>query len=214
MFEKLNSQFAALSDREKYLVLLTGVILIVFAGFTFIIEPQYKANDRIDLEIANKRIELRGAEQQLVLLKEALSDDPNEQLQQRIANLNQRIEALDQEFATQMRELVPAQQMPLVIDQMLQQAKSLKLQEFASIPPVSVFENDEQNADLPLYQHGVRFVFEGRYAEVLSYLENVEAFPWQVYWRSLDYQVSEYPNATITLELYTLSTNRAFMGVQ
>lgn len=214
MFEKLSSQFAALSDREKYLVLLTGVILIVFAGFTFIIEPQYKANDRIDLEIANKRIELRGAEQQLFLLKEALSDDPNEQLQQRIANLNQRIEALDQEFATQMRELVPAQQMPLVIDQMLQQAKSLKLQEFASIPPVSVFENDEQNADLPLYQHGVRFVFEGGYAEVLSYLENVEAFPWQVYWRSLDYQVSEYPNATITLELYTLSTNRAFMGVQ
>jgi MSHA biogenesis protein MshJ len=214
MFEKFNEQFAALSDREKYLVLLTGVILIVFAGFTFVIEPKYLENDRIDLETENKRIELRGSDQQLVLLKEALADDPNEQLQQRINNLHQRIEALDQEFATQMRELVPAQQMPIVIDQMLQQAHALKLQELSSIPPVSVYENDEQRADLPLYQHGVKFVFEGGYAQVLNYLESVEAFPWQVYWRSLDYQVDEYPNATITLELYTLSTNRAFMGVQ
>ncbi|MDM7859148.1 hypothetical protein QTP81_00840 [Alteromonas sp. ASW11-36] len=214
MFDKWNEQFLALSKRERNLIVLTGVILILFAGFTFIVEPQMKDNNRVTADLDTKELELLQAEQNLTLLQEAIADDPNRKLEQRIADLNQRIDSLDLEFATQMRELVPAKQMPLVIEQMLAAADNLTLVEFASIAPVSVFADDAENADLPLYQHGVKFVFEGGYANVLHYLETVEAYPYQIYWRSLDYQVSEYPNATITLELFTLSTSRAFMGVQ
>lgn len=214
MFGQLEAQFEKLTQREKYLVILTGVILILFVGFTAIIEPKYLDNDRTSLEIANKQIELKGVEQKVELLKAALADDPNASLQKRIDSLQQRIEQLDASFATQLAELIPAQQMPMVIEQMLQQADQLTLLELNSIPPVNLFADDEQNADLTLYQHGVQFVFEGQYPSVLAYLETVESFPWQVYWRSLDYQVADYPNASVTIELYTLSTSRAFMGVQ
>jgi MSHA biogenesis protein MshJ len=113
-----------------------------------------------------------------------------------------------------MRELVPAQQMPMVIEKMLAESARLKLLELTSIAPKSLFAGDSEYADLPLYQNGVRFVFEGRYVEILSYLEVIEGFPWQLYWRSFDYQVIEYPNATITIELFTLSTTPTFMEVQ
>lgn len=214
MFTGLNNQFDGLTKREKTLVMISGVVLILFAGFTLIVEPRYLQNQSTQLTIANQEIELQSIEQQVVLLKSALADDPNIALQRRIDNLNQRIENLDQEFATQMRELVPAEQMPIVIEQMLAKSNRLKLLELSSIPPVSVFANDSENADLPLYQHGVRFEFEGRYVDILEYLEIVEGLPWQLYWRSFDYQVNEYPAALITIELFTLSTNRAFMGVQ
>ena len=203
MFNKLDQQFSALTLREKSLVLISGIVLILFVGFTFLVEPQYVENQRVSLQLANKKVELQSVEQQLSLLQSALADDPNQDLQRRIDGLNQRIDLLDQEFATQMRELVPAQQMPLVIEQMLAESKRLKLIEFSSIEPVNVFANDSENADLPLYQHGVRFVFEGRYIEILEYLETVEGFPWQLYWRAFDYQVDEYPNAMITIELFS-----------
>jgi MSHA biogenesis protein MshJ len=214
MFSRLDEQFAALSLREKYLILLVGVALIGLGGFTFLIEPQIKANQRTGLELANKTIELRSVDEQMILIQTALADDPNADVNRRIEALNNRIEALDLEFATQMRELVPAQQMPAVIEQMLAQADRLKLLELTSIPPISVFSGDSENADLPLYQHGVKFVYEGSYTDILRYIEQAEGLPWQLYWRSLDYEVNEYPTATIELELFTLSTSRAFMGVQ
>lgn len=214
MFERLNQQFIALTTREKVLVMISGVVLIVFAGFTFVVEPQYIQNKNTKFAEANTQLELQGVQQQVTLLKSALTDDPNIALQSRIDNLNQRIDNLDQEFATQMRELVPAKQMPIVIEKMLVESNRLKLLELTSIPTESVFADDSEYADLPLYQNGVRFVFEGRYAEILDYLETVESFPWQLYWRSFDYQVAEYPNAMITIELFTLSTTPTFMGVQ
>ncbi|WP_100643531.1 type II secretion system protein GspM [Alteromonas facilis] len=214
MFEQLDARYQALSLREKYLVLITGIVLIVFAGFTFIVEPQYIKNQQVESQIKTTQIELSSAQQQIALLQEALADDPNEKLQTRIDNLHARIAQMDSAFASQMRELVQPQQMPMVIEQMLAFADKLKLVELSSIPPISVFEGDSENADLPLYQHGVRFQFEGQYVDVLEYLEGAEAMPWQVYWHSLDYQVGDYPNASVTLELFTLSTSRAFIGVQ
>ena len=214
MLASVNQQFTQLTTREKVLVMISGAVLIVFAGFTFLVEPKYLENKSSKLAEANTRLELSGVEQKLMLLKSALDDDPNIALQIRIDNLNQRSDALDQEFATQMRELVPAQQMPMVIETMLAESDKLKLLELTSIATKSLFSDDSEYAELPLYQNGVRFVFEGRYVEILSYLEAVESFPWQLYWRSFDYQVTEYPNATITLELYTLSTTPTFMGVQ
>ena len=214
MLARWNQQFIALTTREKTLVMISGVVLILFAGFTFVIEPRYLQNQSTQLTIANKQIELQGIDQQISLLKAALADDPNVALQRRIDNLAQRVEALDQEFANQIKELVPAHQMPLVIEQMLTESSRLKLLELSSIEPVSVFADDSENADLPLYQHGVRFEFEGGYVDILEYLEKVEGLPWQLYWHSFDYQVNEYPTALITIELFTLSTNLAFMGVQ
>ncbi|MBT0586866.1 type II secretion system protein GspM [Alteromonas oceanisediminis] len=214
MLRELDTKFTALSSREKNLVVISAVVLILFVGFTFVVEPQSIENDRVELELANAKIELNGVEQQVLLLQEALQDDPNQALQARINALNERIDALDQAFSSSMRELVPAEQMPVVIDQMLQQASEISLLEMNSIPPTSVFAADSANADLPLYQHGVQFVFSGHYADILNYLKAVEGFPWQIYWRSLDYQVDEHPNATITLELFTLSTSKAFLGVK
>lgn len=214
MFEQLETRYNELSSREKNLVLLTGIVLILFVGFTFVVEPQYIKNQQVKKQIATSQIELSSAQQQISLLQEALTEDPNAELQQRISSLEQRIGALDNAFATQMRELVQPQQMPMVIEQMLTEARQLQLLELTSIKPINVFADSVENADLRLYQHGVKFVFAGQYQEVVAYLEAVETMPWKVYWHELDYQVGDYPNAQVTLEIFTLSTSSAFIGVQ
>ena len=44
-------------------------------------------------------------------------------------------------------------------------------------------------------------------------LAELEGLDWRFYWKSFNYNVNEYPLATVELEIYTLSTNRAFIGV-
>ncbi|HBY38437.1 MAG TPA: MSHA biogenesis protein MshJ, partial [Alteromonas sp.] len=56
--------------------------------------------------------------------------------------------------------------------------------------------------------------FEGRFFAVRDFLANLERLTNQIYWRSMAYEVSEYPNAQVTLEVYTLSTEKAFIGVE
>ena len=54
---------------------------------------------------------------------------------------------------------------------------------------------------------------EGRYFDIQAYLESIETLPWQFYWKKFSYRVIDYPMAEVEIELYTLSTSPAFMGV-
>ncbi len=92
----------------------------------------------------------------------------------------------------------------------------LKLNELRSIPPVPLLLQQTEKSDEPkagLYRHGVTLIFEGKYFDIQQYLENLESLPWQFYWKKFDYIVGDYPTASVELEIYTLSTNKAFIGV-
>ena len=70
-----------------------------------------------------------------------------------------------------------------------------------------------QNAS-NLYRHGVAITIEGRYFDIQQFLQNVEQLGWRFYWKKFHYTVSDYPTASVELELYTLSTSKAFLGVK
>lgn len=56
-----------------------------------------------------------------------------------------------------------------------------------------------------VYKHSVELSIEGGYFAVLDYLKALENMPWQFYWEGMDYVVDDYPNAKVTLEVFTLS---------
>ena len=55
---------------------------------------------------------------------------------------------------------------------------------------------------------------EGRYFAVRDFLARLEQLSDKLYWRSMAYHVKDYPTAEVTLEVYTLSTEKAFIGVE
>ncbi len=64
-----------------------------------------------------------------------------------------------------------------------------------------------------IYRHPLRLEFEGDYFEVLAYLAELEAGDWKLGWRALEYVVDEYPRASVTLEIETLSMEKSWIGV-
>lgn len=56
-----------------------------------------------------------------------------------------------------------------------------------------------------LYRHGVELQLEGSYADLLAYLQAMEALPQRMLWGSASLQVDQHPRCVLTLRVHTLS---------
>lgn len=64
-----------------------------------------------------------------------------------------------------------------------------------------------------LYRHGVRVVLRGGYLEMVSYMEALEAMPSRVFWGRAALKADDYPAASLTLTLYTLSLDPTWIAL-
>lgn len=214
-YNQYYERFAALTTRERALSLVAGLCLIIVGGFVLYIEPQVKALHDKETEAQRQSALVAQLNQQVTQLSAELAADPNAPLLSRIEAMAQRSRDLDTQLAQRTDDLVPAHRMPNLLSSLFAEFKGLELVEMRSIEPVAMLSVDEQSTatEVNLYQHGVSLVLEGRYFDIQSYLLRVENLPWHFYWKRFDYQVGDYPIAQVELEIYTLSTSKAFIGV-
>jgi MSHA biogenesis protein MshJ len=217
-FAKLNTKFDAITSREQIMVLICGFMLLGIVLHMLLLEPQLLSNNALKENIELSQNESQSLVQQTQELSQALQLDPNLPVNTRIAELQLQIMRVEQQLALYTANLVPANQMPRILENVLASSSGLKVISLQSIPPTPVLkvkENDsvEQYAAEALYRHGVKLIVEGQYFDIQRYLARLEALDWQFYWKKFDYKVGEYPLAVVELEIYTLSTNKAFIGV-
>ncbi|WJG09701.1 MSHA biogenesis protein MshJ [Aliiglaciecola sp. LCG003] len=214
-YQRIQNQFYALSLRERVLTAIATVILILLGGTVLFVEPLLVQWESNKMEIQRQSAEVARLEIQIAALQQSLQQDPNAPIKARLANLQLQISAADQSLARQTENLVPANKMPQLLDSVFAQFETLKLLEMRSIAPTKLLalEDEKKLTDVNLYQHGVTLTLEGKYFEIQQYLQRVEALPYQFYWKKFNYQVGEYPSAKVQIEIYTLSTSRAFIGV-
>jgi MSHA biogenesis protein MshJ len=62
-----------------------------------------------------------------------------------------------------------------------------------------------------LYRHGVEITVRGNYLDMVSYLEALQGLPVRLFWGKADLQVETYPDARLTLTLYTMSLDQKWM---
>lgn len=64
-----------------------------------------------------------------------------------------------------------------------------------------------------LYRHGVQVVLQGNYLEMVNYMQALEQMPEQLFWGKAALKADDYPNATLTLTLYTLSLDQKWIAL-
>jgi len=64
-----------------------------------------------------------------------------------------------------------------------------------------------------LFRHGVQLVLQGSYLEMIGYLEALEAMPTQLFWGAAVLDADQYPQARLTLTLYTLSLDQKWIAL-
>lgn len=201
-------KFTSLSVREQWLITVSGWIAIGFVGGFMVLEPQWLQLKSQTNSVQVMNNDVVATRNKITVLQRQLDQDPNKEIEAKIAQLNKKNAQLAQQLQQKIGRLISPAQMPHILEQVLRHSNALRLQSIVSLPAAQLMSGNEQG----YYIHPVRMIFEGQYFDVIRYLTQLEALPVNYYWRNLNYQVMQYPWAKIELELYTLSESKDFIG--
>ncbi|ENY72034.1 msha biogenesis protein mshj [Aeromonas diversa CDC 2478-85] len=207
-WQQLSERVGRLSQRERWMMLVTGLVLLLLPLGEYWIGPalerQAQSRDRIESLMRDGEIARLGIEGR----KARLGRDPNAEVSRDINQSRERLAALQKSLREQTVDLIAAEEMPAALQGLLAHGDRLRLISMTSRPPEPLLP-PEQKANL--YRHEIELVLEGGYFDVYRYLQALEGLPRHFYWRQFDYRVEAWPQARVSLAIYTLSASKEFI---
>lgn len=207
----LISRYQNLAPRERTLLQVTLHGVLVMLVLTLVLEPLWLSLRKHQQVAATAREQTGLLQQQLQQLQQQELPDPDRALQQELASLAAEQALQERRIAAVTDALVsPAQMVPL-LQALLQQDERLQLLSLTSLPRESmVLDSNEQEA--VMFRHRLRLQLKATYPGLVDYQQRLDSLPWRIYWQTLDYQVEEYPQAALEIELYTFSLSEEVLG--
>ncbi len=221
----LLARFDALSQRERLLVALTLVALLLFAWWLLVYEavvPQTRSLQQSSQRAEGELQALRAARDGI---RRRLDQGVHREQRARVEALQQELARLRRQLEEGTEDLVSPQEMFALMRQMIDAAPKLRLLELRRSAVDPLFRSDNQDAAATgktveedearptLYRHRMQVRLQGRYADILAWLQQLEGLPWQLMWNRVELKTGDYPQIEIALTLSTVSASRAWVGL-
>jgi MSHA biogenesis protein MshJ len=222
-WQKWSDRLDAMSLRERAIVFFAAALVVVFIFQSLLGGPTTDRQRQIARQLAQKHADTRALQDEVQKLLGARTQDPDAGRRAQIEALKKQIADVNARLADKQRELVPADRIPGLLEEILRRDRKLELVDLHSIPAVPLFgESDKAGevaaaaaarAGLQVYRHGVEVTVRGNYFDLMHYLDNLEKLPLRMFWREVDVATTNYPTITMKLTVYTLSLERAWLVV-
>ncbi len=227
---EISSKFQKITTREQVLIMTTAIVVIVMLFYTFSIDRNMIKANGLSAQTRSLNTTSIGLKSSITELEAVLKEDPNAGLIKQIARYESELAKVDTNLLTLTSDLINPIQMRQALLKLLDLQRGVSLLSFELIgvkPLVTSEINDEQNDKnltdteakvssentLNLYRHGIRIKLSGGYFQLRDYLQQLEGISWTFFWQGFRYEVKEYPNSELEIEIYSLSTKREFIGV-
>jgi MSHA biogenesis protein MshJ len=203
----------ALSLREQLLLGATVIAFLVSMLQILLIDPLLTNRDSQTSRLKNMNTSIERQERQLEV------ESP---IKTRHALMAAEVDALTQQLAIESENiksytstLVPARQMPALLQSLLEQ-DAVHLVSLTNLPPVAMIESEGElatGAELLLFRHGIQLQLRGNFHTLRRYLIAIEQQPWKLLWQSVRLETDKKGESVMELQLQTLSTDSAWLGV-
>lgn len=223
---KLNwkARIAALEARkveERALLLAAGLALLAYAWLVFFHDAMQATQQDMERRITIASSQILEQTSRQAEIESTFSSDPNNFALQRQRELREAAESVNSRLDQLYGTLISPQEMSLVLTSILQRETALELISLENLPSQALVTTEMLAADgsadadlnIQVFRHGLRMVFSGSFLETVRLLRSLEQLDSNFFWESLDFSVTAHPNASITLDVYTLSTERGWIGV-
>jgi MSHA biogenesis protein MshJ len=213
-WEPARNKVAAMSLRERAIIFAAVAMLLVFALNALLFEPLLARQKVVSAKLSQQQQEARTLQAAVQSIQQSRQDDAHSPLRARITQLRAQLLEGESFLKTRRDHLVDPEKMTALIEQVLRSNDQLHLVEMKTLPLSLLIEQNAKAPDAPqIYKHGVQITVRGSYADLLRYLEALEKLPNQMYWGELALSVEKHPNAVMTLTVYTLSLDKAWLTV-
>jgi MSHA biogenesis protein MshJ len=211
---EIGARVGLISLRERVFVFAAAVVVVLALVQTLLIDAAQlrKQNAEARLQGANEAIEQIGQQRQLLVGQ--AGRDPDRAARDALAAQEARLAEQNAELAKLERTLIPPERMNQVLKNVMQDSGGIRVVAFKTLSPQPVALPDAAEGAPPgFYRHGFEITVNGRYADLLAYLERLEALPWRLVWSEATLDAAGRPVLTLTLTVHTLSLEEAWLRV-
>ena len=214
-WQLLAQRFGKLSLRERSLILFGLLATCCLLIYSLVLEPRYDKAKLLTSQLTGLQQQLQQLSVDERKLLDVLASDPDKDVKVQIARTESELNNADTKLLLSTADLITANDMAAVLTDVLMLTDKVELLAMESLPATllsntEVVESFVDNK-LQLYRHGLRITLAGQYFDILAYLDNVEHLPKQFFWQRFDYQIQDYPQATVIMEIFTLSKDKEFI---
>lgn len=227
-WEQLALKIDALSLRERAMAFAIAALVPVTLINTLVLDPLLAARKQRVQQIKLDQQQIAAAQAEIKFIISGHGDDPDAANRARLQMLKQQSGQLHADLAVVQQNLVTPDKMVSLLEEILKKNKQLQLVSLKTLPVTQLSEPDStpgkagkreqtaanESADVGrVYKHGVELVVQGSYPDLVSYLSQLEGLPWRLFWAKTKLNAEEHPKLRLTLTLFTLSLDKAWLNI-
>lgn len=209
LWDQYVAWFDARNARERAIIGVAVIAGVLILGLDNLVFPAVAKWRAASAETQRNTQTMAEMNQQIPLLTRRVAD-PDAEARVRLAQLQAQLAAQAPRIQSIQDSLVPADKMAGFLKNLLARGHSLQLVSLNTLPPQPV---EKQAAASHLYKHGVEISLAGSFADIVSYLDDLEAAPQKLVWEKLELKSEEYPRSVVTLTLYTVSLDKTWLVI-
>lgn len=232
-WEQLIAKIDALSLRERGIMMLVIAFAIILGADSLLIEPQFIKQKSISAKMKEEQLKTTVLQIEIAQRVAGMTNDPDAEIKRRVANAQLQIAQMDRGLQDLQKNLVKPEKMSALLETMLKRNRQLQLVSLRNLPVANILDDagaaqDGNAKTVPviaianpvdkvvkgaIYKHEVEIVVQGNYLDMLRYLRELESLPEQVYWSKGKMTVIDYPKASLSLTLFTLSLEKTWLNL-
>lgn len=213
LWQQWGEKFLQFQLRERYLISFATIALLLWFGFLYLLQPLWSEAKTLEQQNQQTSAQLLVVQTQIDEVQLALQKNPDEQLQLQIDAMTQQEAQLLGQIRNMTGRYISAAQMVLLLDDVLANQAGVRLLAMENLPAQALMLPGIVSSKPLLYRHGTKLVFQGSYAALQQLLTHLEQLPWQLHWAQLRYQVTQFPEAELQLELETVSEHDSYLRI-
>lgn len=235
-WQKLVLKIDALTLRERVIIFAMLAIFIIATMNAIFIDPLFTRQKQLSAQLKTEQMvatQFQSEIRQAVMVQ----SDPDADNRERLKAARQELLQMQAVLLDMQKGLVSPDKMTLLLEDILRRNGKLRLLSLKTLAATDLIEPvaaqaktgmdknsamaaaakqdaaQNQPANGAVYKHGVELVLQGGYLDMVNYMAQLEAMPWQLFWGKAKLNADDYPQATLTLTLFTLSLHKKWLNL-
>ncbi len=215
VFATYAAKFNAFSLRERLLLGSLVLVGLTFSWWHFHVQPMVKVVNLQKLENQRITAEVTTTRAAITQIRNRIAAGVHKEKEQRLVQLQAKLKEIEESLRLKTIKLIDPEDMFNLMSQMIYRESRLKLINLKrlDVRPAIPVEANENSKDAGIFRHVLEIKFSGKYADILSYMQSLEARDWVLIWDEIEIVSEEYPQIIVKLHISTLSTREEWVGV-
>jgi MSHA biogenesis protein MshJ len=212
--QQVGERIDRMSLRERVFILVAAVIVVFALVQLLLIDAGLARKNAASARVQEATAALQRIADEQQLLARQGARDPDALARESLAAQEARLAALSRDLEGRERSLIPPARMHQVLKDVVKDRAGIRIVGFKTLSPEPVSVAGAPEGTPPgFYRHGFEIVVNGSYADLVDYLQRLEALPWRLNWIEAKLDATDRPVLSLTLTVHTLSLEDAWLRV-